>query len=54
MGSGGATYEEALALIPHLPIDTLLLHVVPLEQYALAWTTCRQRTALKTLLRVTG
>lgn len=54
LGSGPAEYEEALRLLPHLPLDAFLQHVVPLDRYAAVWAGFRAHRDLKTMLRVHG
>ena len=47
-----AEFDEAIDLLPQLPMHALLGNVIPLEHYAEVWTNFRQRKSLKVLLQV--
>lgn len=52
VGSSAEDFEEAVQLLPQLPLDPFIENVVPLSEFADAWQSFRRQEYLKTLLKV--
>jgi len=54
VGSSSAEFEEALQVLPRLPLEPFLGHILPLEEFKKAWECSLRRDHLKTLIEVLG
>jgi 2-desacetyl-2-hydroxyethyl bacteriochlorophyllide A dehydrogenase len=54
VGSGPADFQEALELLPSLPLDEFLTSTFPLESYEDAWAAQEKGEVLKVMLDVSG
>jgi len=52
VGSSSRDFAHALQLLPQLPVEPLLEHVVRLDQFQIVWEQFNDRRFLKTLLQV--
>jgi len=52
VGSSGADFEEALAVLPRLDTTPFLQCSYPLEEFASAWQAARSKAHVKVMLRV--
>jgi threonine dehydrogenase-like Zn-dependent dehydrogenase len=54
VGSGPADFQEALKILPSLPLDEFLKSTFPLEAYKEAWAVQEKGAVLKVMLNVSG
>jgi len=54
VGSGPADFQEALKILPSLPLDEFLKSTFPLEAYEEAWAVQEKGAVLKVMLNVSG
>lgn len=52
LGSSAEDFDEALALLPRLPVQPFLERIMPLASFADAWDSFRRREHLKVLLEI--
>jgi hypothetical protein len=52
VGSTGADFDEALAMLPRIDTEPFLKAIYPLDDFGRAWSAVRSRGFLKVMLRV--
>lgn len=54
VGSGPEEFEEALQMLPQLPLEQFTNFVLPLKKFREGWEICEEGKRLKVLLQVNG